>query len=64
MHHSLSLPKLLHAGGELQHAARIRRHDRLRTSAIHEIHFLAKQRHRHSGMHDVVDARASAAQIR
>src|SRR5437879_1779014 len=31
MRHSLSLSKLLHASGQLQHASRIRRHDRLRS---------------------------------
>src|SRR4051794_29563432 len=52
------------ARAKLQHAARIRGCDDLRTGRIHSGDFLLEQCRRHLGMKDVVDAGAAAAEVR
>ena len=50
-------------GGQLDHAAGVRRDDDGSTRTIDAFHFLFEQRHRHFVLHDVIDAGRAAAEI-
>ena len=62
--HALAVAPTFDAGAKLQHAAGIRGDNAVRAGRVDRLHFLFEQRHRHIGVHDVVDPGAAAAQIR
>ena len=59
-----SSSELPDARPQLQHASGIGGRDDVRPGGIDLLHFLLEQRHGHAGVHDVIDTRAPAAEIR